>query len=502
MNRSLKIAGVILSVFAFFTSCDEETLGENAFGTLKGKVVINGDNMPLGNVKITTNPVSTTVFTDNQGEFTISDIQIGDYSVQAELDEYETAFEPANILEGKISQVVFELDSLKARNLSPKSPVLLAPIDEAEGVKPDVTFIWSSSKNDDDDILYTLQLRNGETNEITIFERVQDTTITVKDLAIGKVYFWQVTATDDVTTPVQSEISSFRVQGTSANSYLFVRNIDGKNVIFSGGDGTEGDQNVIRISSLQSNSYRPRKNNDTDKVAFLRTVGAETHLFTMDPDGSNVRQLTSTIPVAGFRQSAVDFSWAANGGAIYYPNFDKLYRVNPDGGGSVMVYQTPDGSLISEVDVAELDQDLLLLKTNDLSGYNVRIFTYRLSTGSEETVVLENVTGGAGSIDISANGDKILYNLDTSGAENSVYRLFSSRIFIYYTSTAIVTQVETGVATGQNDYDGRFSPSEGSIIFSRSNNTNNAIPSVLRVNLDGQNDEGLLFSEAYMPDWH
>ena len=48
---------------------------------------------PLENVKITTNPASTTVFTDSEGNFKIEDILVGDYSVQAEKDNFETSFE-------------------------------------------------------------------------------------------------------------------------------------------------------------------------------------------------------------------------------------------------------------------------------------------------------------------------------------------------------------------------------------------------------------------------
>ena len=41
-----------------------------------------------------------------------------------------------------------------------------------------------------------------------------------------------------------------------------------------------------------------------------------------------------------------------------------------------------------EIEIPEFDTDLLLLKTNDNQGYNVRIYTYRLSTEAEETAKL------------------------------------------------------------------------------------------------------------------
>src|SRR5690606_26534606 len=135
-------------------------------------------------------------------------------------------------------------------------------------------------------------------------------------------------------------------------------------------------------------------------------------------------------PVAGFRVEQLNYTWAQNDSKLYYPHFDKLYSINPDGTGNKLEYTTSDGSFISEVAVPEFDDDLVLLKTNNSSGYDVRIFTARLSTNSEETVILEKVGGAAGGINISANADKVLYTYDVSGAENSVYKIFESRIFM------------------------------------------------------------------------
>ncbi len=49
--------------------------------------------MPLENVKISTNPTSSIVFTDSDGNFEIQDVLVDDYSVQAEKDGYLTQFE-------------------------------------------------------------------------------------------------------------------------------------------------------------------------------------------------------------------------------------------------------------------------------------------------------------------------------------------------------------------------------------------------------------------------
>ena len=225
-------------------------------------------------------------------------------------------------------------------------------------------------------------------------------------------------------------------------------------VLFTQGDrdataGGDPDFNLVRLTTPETNSFRPKKNIETSKIAFMRTINSETHLFTMNFDGTNVNQVTSNVPINGFRLNETSFTWANNGGNLYYPNLSKLYTIDPDGGSATLLYETSDGSLISEVAIPEFDNDLLLLKTNDLNGYSVRIFTYRLSTDTVETVILEGELGAAGSIDITANATKVLYTRDLSGSENSNYRQFESRLFLYDMASDTTEPIETDVVFGR-----------------------------------------------------
>lgn len=314
-----------------FNSCSEDTIDQIQFGTLTGKVVIKDTNEPLENVQISTNPVSTVVFTDANGEFEITEIQVGEYSVQAELSEYITSFEPASVLPDRTSNLAISLELVDASNISPLEPILLSPEDGATNVATTVNFAWMSSDNDDDEVLYNFELRDAQGSILEAFEDLKDTIVTVNDLVIGSNYFWQVQAVDGVNDPVQSKISSFETQGVGQNRFVFVKNVNGNNVIYSGNEpgiiagGTEPDQDVVKLTSEATNSYRPRKNELVSKIAFLRNVGAETHLFTMGLDGKNIQQITSTIPVSGFRQNEIDFCWSADGSKIFYPSLNKLY---------------------------------------------------------------------------------------------------------------------------------------------------------------------------------
>lgn len=501
--RNNKLYLLVLLFAMIFSGCEEESIDDSAFGTLIGTVVSKGNNIPVPNVKISTTPVSTTVFTDVNGNFEILDIAVGKYSVQADVEEFQTSFEAATILQSKTVNIVFELDSLDTGNLLPLAPNLLFPVDKAQEVPVMTEFVWSSSDTDDDIINYSLELRNGSTNEVVVYESLLDTTLLVDNLAIGVNYFWQVSADDGVNPPVKSGLSGFATKGGANNRFFYVRNVSGNNVIFSGAEpisSGEVNQNELQLTNASTNSYRPIKNNTVDKIAFLRTVGTSTHLFTMNMDGAGLKQVTGAVSVAGFRQEELEFSWYDNGAKLYYPNFNKLYSINPDGSGNTLAYEVANGTFISEIAVNAAN-NFVAIKTNNANGYNARIVVVDLSTGIEQNVVIEGQSGALGGLDFSIDGTKILYTRDVSGAENTEYRQLDSRIFEYSISSGIATEIITNKAAGTNNTDAKYSPDEGSIIFTNSSNDGISEKRIYRTNSSETNGRLLLFTNAFMPNW-
>ncbi|WP_116770663.1 carboxypeptidase regulatory-like domain-containing protein [Maribacter litoralis] len=490
-----------------FLSCEEETLGDQSFGSLEGKVVTNGDNLPLENVKITTNPASTTVFTDSDGNFTIQDILTGDYSIQADKDNYETSFEAASIFIDKSTTVIFEMDSTSASNLQPLTPVLYFPADKQIKVTSPVEFLWSSAASDEDDIEYTLELRNGNTGETQLFTTVADTTFTVENLAIGATYFWQVTASDNITDPVQSKISNFQLEGIETNRFLFVRNINGNNVIFSGGEpvgnnSQEINQNEVQLTTDNLNSYRPKTNRLAEKIAFIRTIGGESHLFTMNLDGTNQKQLTQEIPIAGFRQDEIEYAWHNNGGSIYYSNFNKLYTINIDGSGNRLVYEALNEEFITEVATNPANEQVVI-KLNNAEGYNAQLRIVNPDSSLGTQTIITGVTGALGGIDFSLDGNKVLYTRDVSNTENAQYRQLDTRIFEYDLSTNTSTEIDTQKPTGFNNLDAKYAPNGGYVVFTYTSNDGISEKSIIRKQLDVVDiiENETLFTNGYMPNW-
>lgn len=484
------------TVFLLLFSCNENKIGENEFGTLKGTVVASGSNIPLPNTRVSTDPVSSTVFTDSLGKYIINDIPVGDYTVEARKDGYLADFEPATINGNAATTLVFELMVSTVNNRPPSAPELLTPTENEVLESIEAIFSWTSTDPEEDPIKYTLELRNDQNSEVMLFENLTDTTLTYSPLILGAQYFWQVTATDEINDPVVSPLSTFSVvEAPVDNRFLFVRNMNGNNVIFSADEsGAE-----FQLTSSEMNSYRPRRNVAGNKIAFLRTNGAEVDIYTMNRDGTDEFRVTSTFKPNGFNLNEINIAWPANSNKIYFPQFDKLYSINTDGQNIQLVYQTTDGSLISEVDVSE-NADIIALKTNNLDGYDVNIFTIDFNGNLLDTI-LTGVDGAASGLNLSVTNMQVVYAYDVSGFEDGTYRRLDSRIFLYDLVGDVTTDISDEKPGGTNDLEPIFSPNEAFVIFTNTSNDGISQKDIYRLEILQMDSRELLYEDAFMPDW-
>lgn len=490
----IKLLGIFL---VLLVSCNEDRINENDFGIIKGKVVAEGTNAPLENVRISTSPVTSTVFSDDKGNFKIENVPVGEYSVGARLDGYLATFEPATVVTNVSVNVIFEMQVSTANNRPPTAPELTKPAENEVIESTEVVFEWTSTDPEEDPITYTLELRNDQNEDVLLFEDLTDATYVYSELMLGAQYFWQVSAKDEFNPAVLSPVGTFRVMNAPVeNRFLFVRNINGNNVIFS----ADEDGNEFQLTSESTNSYRPRRNVSANRIAYLQTTGAQVDIYTMKRDGTDKVKVTSNVKPNGFNLNEINIAWPKTSDRIYFPSLDKLYRIRSSGQGLQLLYQTPDGSLISEVAVSEND-NLIVLKTNNLDGYNVSIFTITFNGNVLDTLIT-GVPGAASGLDLSVTNGKIIYSYDVSGFQSSDYRRLDSKIFMYDINTGDPpVDISAERPNGTNDLEPVFAPNEAFVIYTNTSNDGISRKDVYTLEIGVEETRELLYTDAFMPDW-
>lgn len=487
---------ILVFTAVLMNSCSEDTIDLEGLGSVRGRVVAVGTNEPLENVKISTNPSSSTVFTDENGEYLIENVPSGDYSLAAQRDGLLAQFEAISIIADRELEIVFEMDIETAGNRPPDAAVLDTPVDNAVDQPVEVTLVWTGADPDEDALTYIVTLRNDENTDVEIFENITDTTYVLTDLQYNVKYFWQVSSSDGINDPVNSSTFAFETTSPPNNRIIYTRPVGDNSVIYSANE--QGDTQ-IQLTSETNNSFRPRRHVATGKIAFLQSVGSDTHLFVMNEDGTQVSQVTSQVSVAGFDLGEIDFSWSDNGAKLLFPNQDKLYSIDVDGSGLALVYQTSDGDLITEVDKND-NNGVIALKTNNLDGYEVEMFTIN-AAGTVLETVLTGVSGAAGSINLSVDGTKLLYNQDISGFESSDYRQLDSHLFIYDFGDSSRLDISIQKPAGTNDLDARFSPNEAAVIFVNTSNDGISQRNIQTMSILEIANRADLILNASMADW-
>lgn len=495
MKSKMKIGLRILICFIFLISCSEQSIDDTGTGKVKGRVVDARTFDPIENARVSSSPTTSTVFSDKDGYFLIEKVPVGKYSFQAQKDGFIARFVPGTIVKDVDIQIIFELDVSTANNKPPDIPVLTAPVNDASAQPLSLNLTWTVTDKESDPMTYQVTVKNGTTDEIKTYSDLKAMSLAISGLSYSTKYYWQVSANDGINKPTNSVTNSFTTLAFPNPRYLYVKKVKNNNVIYTADEAG----NELQLSSAEVNSYRPRKNLSINRIAYISSDGSANQIFSMNPDGTDVRKITNFIPIAGFNMEHVNYCWSNNGKQIIYPNFDKLYRIDSDGGGLIQLFQTPNGKFISECDWSQ-DGSKIVLKVNDVSGYNVEIYVIS-SSGEFLYQVLSGVTGAASGINISIDNNKIVYTRDVSGFENSTYRRLDSRIFMYTRSTDTSVELNAQKENGFNDLDVKFSPNEAKLIFVNTSNDGLSAQNIQTISVDDNTTRTTLFQNASMPDW-
>ena len=484
---------VLLFGLAMITSCQEQTFEPEVFGSLFGEVLLNNENTPLENVKISTNPPTSSIFTDDAGRFALENVATNSYTIRAEKDGFITSIESVTVYENQTANVIIKMVPDTMDSQAPDPPFSPIPTNESIDQAIDLTLAWSSFDVDADDLLFDVTIFNSDqTQSMTLASGIPDSTLEVV-LDYSTTYFWQVSVNDGFNDPVFSEVWSFTTIPFPDHRFLFAREVSGKYEIFSSNE----DGDAIQLTDNANNNWRPIMNRQRTKIAFISDAGIEPQIYIMNRDGSDIQQVT-TVPISGINKLELDFCWSPDGTQLLYMNNANLYRINLDGSGFNLFAEAPPGFYFTECDWTDQD-DLIIARTAGSDPYDSFIFTF-----SEDGVYLgqvyTNIPGGTGGPVFAISGTSFLYTHDVSGYQAADGRQLDATVFIKNINNQVTSNLSIDKPAGTNDLDPRYSPDGSKVIFINTNNDGISPKNIWTMNLDGS-DRTLLFENAEMPDW-
>ncbi len=495
-NVSLSI--LYLTVFFFLiTACREDTIELKVFGSLVGSVFGSSQNTAVEGVTISTTPATSLILTDDFGRFELDNIEVGTYTVRAERDGFKTVIESITVFESKVANVIIQLEPDSLTNTVPSMPNTPSPVDGSLAQAVNVMLSWVSEDTDnEDDLVYDILLcsSNQTDCEVVVMDHPENF-IELKNLDHNTVYFWQVVAKDRF-SEISSSIWSFETIEFPNNRFVYAKKLIDEYQIFSSNE--EGD--LTQLTADAGSSWRPRISPNREQIAFLSNKGIDTHIFVMSRDGSNIKQVTKDLPINGYNNMEVDFSWSPDGTELLYMNNARLFRIRPDGTGLNLVAEAPQGFTFSEVDWTG-QQNLIVARVTGSTSYESDIFLIN-EEGEYVQQIFSDIPGATGGLQFSTDGNFVLFTHDISGFENETGRLLNSQIFLrdlVFNTTTNISQL-SNKELGTNDLDPRFSPDGSKIIFVNTNNDGISRNQIMVMEIDGR-FRTMLFDNATMPDW-
>ncbi len=486
---------IILSLI-FLSSCKEDTIAPELYGSISGIVMDQDASTALEGASITTSPPTSAILTGSDGKFSIQDIPVGNYTITAQKNGYKKSSVSVSVRENAVTQATIFLEVDNGTNTAPNPPSDPVPSNEAADQPINVTLSWTASDPDaSDSLTYTVFLyKSGAINKETIAEGIGDTSVVAQNLEYGTTYYWQVVVKDSSGLTSNGETWSFTTMPFPDNPVVYAKKIDNNYEIFSN-DTSAG--SMARLTEMVSREWWPRFNSRRSKIAFTSDENVGANIYTMDPDGSNIFRVTN-LPVSGYHNYGIGFCWSFDDGKFFYANNDKLYSINVNGSGRTTIATAPAGRNFREVEQSPQGDKLVVL-TIGSEVYNSEIYLMN-SDGSNMTLFVGNEAGITERPSFSIDGNRVMFTHDVSGYQSLDGRQLDSHIFIYPVNSGDSIDVSVNKPAGTNDTNPRFSPDGAKIIFNNAPNDGSKAPEIWIMDTDGT-DRRMIIDNGFMPDW-
>ncbi|MEJ8757426.1 carboxypeptidase regulatory-like domain-containing protein [Pontibacter sp. H259] len=489
---------LFFSLLTLFTACNEDTIAPTGEGEINGVIRNAETNMPMAGVSVSTSPASTVVITDEEGKFRLAGIAGGNYSVTAKKAGYKNESLAIAVKNERNTEVIIMMYAEGTTTNVPAQPTNPVPAENALNRTVVDTLKWSRPVfKTGEDSLFTYDVYLYESSspfKQLIKENTPDTSVVVSNLKYNTTYFWQVIVKNKSGKVTNGPVWSFSTQAMPMARFVFARQVNGNMDIYSS-DGTAG--NVFRLTDGFSREWWPVISPNRDKIAYASNMGIEPHIYTMDRDGFNKRQLT-TIPVVGYHNQGIGFTWSPDGGQLLYANYDNLYRIDRNGTGLKLIAKAPVNRHFRMIDwTASGDKIVVQTIGSNINDSEIYIMN---ADGTNMTLLVGNLPGRVESPSFSINGSQVLYSRDMDGFENTAGRQLNAHIILRNLATGDEVDLSASKPAGTNDIHPRFSPDGAKVIFVNEPNDGQGPSTVWMMDISG-GSRVQLFADATMPDW-
>ena len=486
-----------------FVSCEENTVDPTRYGRLEGQVLDARTNLPLANASVSTAPATSSYVTDAQGRFSIDQAPEGKLAVTVKRADYRQEVLNVTIVEAQTVAVAVLLEKSSAVT-APAAPNRPTPADKATNQPTTVQLAWHPVNPVRGDTLrYDVILyESNSTDRRQILTNSKDSTATVSGLKYNTTYYWQVTVRNTSGGTARADIWSFQTRVQPDNRFLFTRTENGNTDVYS---SDETGANLLRLTTSAFIETSPQLSPNRDRVAFTSNATGQFQIYTMNRDGSDVRQVTLQ-PVDGYFNQGVGYRWSPDGAQLIYSSYNKLYRINRDGTGLTLLATAPADRHFRECDWTALGNKIVV-QTVGVSVYDAEIYLLN-ADGSSLAQLVGNLPGRLDSPSFSIDGRRLMYTRDLDGFDNGTGRQLNAHVFTQNLDGTGLVDVSVGPGgtagggkpIGYNDVVPRYAPDGSKIIFVQINNVAQSVPDIYIMELDGRS-RVRLFQNATLPDW-
>lgn len=505
---------LILLLLVSLLGCIEEPFVPVFSVKIKGKVFELDTEAPVFDARITILNTSDFTDTDSTGFFQFDSLNFREsFTLRVEKAGYidrslTVSFDSEGSMEREV-EVPLSFDL--AINAAPSPSALLQPANGAVDVSVQPVLRWTNDREESEEALsFTVHVFD-DANPTGQHYTTTDTTLVLEVLKYDHTYYWQVVADNGNNDPVASLVHSFRTESFPDYRIFFVREDAGTgNLVVHAAErplltGNSDSLRSIAITDPGQSCWRPHYHPEADQVAYIAYSGIEPHLFTMDRDGGNVRQVTSSKSITSFNLLEVNYSWSPNGGQLVYPHEDKLYVINENGSGLRELVTADLGYFFVEVDWS--DQDVIVARMQRADRYQSQIALYDTGGKLIRYLIDEQLPQRwYGGPVLSEGSDFIIYVEDREAQrfpdeQPRRTQLLRRRALGNFSQSPIVN--DGAIPPNTNDLYPCIPPGGELVLFVNRPSDRSRLGDVYYMTIGGTSGEGrtLVYRNATMPDW-